>query len=115
MGTLLQQLDLTSEQSQQIEAIREQSRTENDTLYQEMQANRSQMRSHRASPWARSLFTDDASSEQLRQQHQKIPDLSQQLGDRRFEMMLQVREVLTPEQRTQMATLMSQYQGRRGN
>lgn len=106
MGKLLQQLDLTSEQSQQIEAIREQSRTENDPLYQEMQANREQMRS---------LFTDDASSEQLRQQHQKIQVLSQQLGDNRFEMMLQVREVLTPEQRTQMAALMSQYQGRRGN
>ena len=29
--------------------------------------------------------------------------------------MLQVREILTPEQRTQMAELMEQHRGRRGN
>ena len=102
---LLQQLDLTPEQSQKIEAIHQQFHTENETLYQEMQANHQQMRS---------LLASDASSEQLRQQHQKIQDLHQQLGGKRFESMLQVREILTPEQRAQMAELSAEHRGMRG-
>ena len=62
----------------------------------------------------RSLLANDASEEQLRQQHQNIQGLRQQLGNNRFETMLQVREILTPEQRTQMAELIEQKRGRRG-
>ena len=106
MEKLLQQLDLTSEQAQKIQAIREESNRENEALYQEMKTNHEQMRS---------LFSSDASSEQLRQQYQKSQDLHQKLGNNRFEMMVQVREVLTPEQRTKMSELMAQHQGRRRN
>jgi len=62
----------------------------------------------------RSLMASDASSEQLREQHQKIRDLHQQMGDQRFETMLQIREVLTPEQRQQMQQLMEQNRPERG-
>ena len=62
----------------------------------------------------RSLLASNASEEQLRKQHQNIQGLRQQLGNNRFETMLQVREILTPEQRTQMAELMEQKRGRRG-
>lgn len=103
---LLGQLDLTPEQSQQIDAIQDQFHSDNETLFQEMRTNYQEMRS---------LLASDASQEQLRQQHQKLQDLRQQLGTNRFETMLQVREILTPEQRTQMAELMEQYRGRRGN
>lgn len=105
MEKFLQQLELTPEQSQQIETIQEQSRTENETLWQEMQTNHEQMQS---------LLSSDASPEQLRQQHQQVQALRQQLGDNRFETMLEVREILTPEQRTQMAELMEQHRGQRG-
>ena len=101
---LLQKLDLTSQQSEQITAIREQFEAENEALYEEMRTNKEEMRS---------LFTSDASSEQLRQQHNQSQELRQQIGNNRFEMMLQIREVLTPEQREQMAQIMMQRNHRR--
>ncbi|ELS00838.1 P pilus assembly/Cpx signaling pathway, periplasmic inhibitor/zinc-resistance associated protein [Xenococcus sp. PCC 7305] len=106
MKKLLEQLDLTPEQSQKIDAIHEEFHSENETLFQEMRSNHQELRS---------LLASDASQEQLRQQHQKIQNLRQQLGTNRFETMLQVRELLTPEQRTQMSELMAQYRGRRGH
>ena len=101
---LVQQLDLTSEQSEQIEAIEEQSETENQALFEQLQTNRQEMQS---------LLTSNADSEQLRANHQQGQNLRQELGDNRFETMLEIREVLTPEQRTQMAELMAQRRGRR--
>ena len=101
---LLEQIDLTPEQSQKIDAIHEQFHSDNETLFQEMRTNYQEMRS---------LLASDASDEQLRQQHQKMQDLRQELGNNRFETMLQVREILTPQQRTQMAELMEQHRGRR--
>ena len=106
MKQVLEQLNLTPEQSQQIEAIHERFHSDNETLYQEMRTNHQQLRS---------LLASDASEEQLRQQHQNIQGLRQQLGNNRFETMLQVREILTPEQRTQMAELMEQQRARRSN
>ena len=105
MKKVLEQLNLTPEQSQQIEAIHERFHSDNETLFQQMRTNHQQLRS---------LLASDASEEQLRQQHQNIQGLRQQLGNNRFETMLQVREILTPEQRTQMAELMEQKRGRRG-
>jgi len=42
----------------------------------------------------------------LRQQHQEVQGLRNQLDNQRFETMLETRQVLTPEQRTKMAELM---------
>lgn len=106
MQRVLQQLDLTPEQLQQIEVIQEQSKNQSQALRQQMQTQRDEMRS---------LLASDATPEQLQQQHQQAQNLHQQLGDNRFETLLQVREVLTPEQRTQMAELMAQRLERRGN
>jgi len=106
MKKLLAKLDLTPEQSQKIEEIHEQAHSDNEALYQEMQTNREEMRS---------LFTSDASTAELRQQHQELQGLRQQIGTSRFETKLQVREILTPEQRTKMAELMEQHRGKRGH
>jgi len=62
----------------------------------------------------RSLLQSDASTAVLTEQHQKLQALRQQKGDNRFETMLQVREILTPEQRAKMAELISQKAERRG-
>lgn len=106
MKKLLAKLDLTSEQSEKIEAIHEQAHSDNEALYQEMRTNREAMRS---------LFNSDASAAELRQQHQEIQALRQQLGSNRFETMLEVREILTPEQRTKMAELIEKHHGKRGH
>ncbi|MEM7758334.1 MAG: hypothetical protein AAF298_09445, partial [Cyanobacteria bacterium P01_A01_bin.40] len=50
----------------------------------------------------------DASSKELRKQHQKFQALVQQLNNNRFEMMLQTKEVLTHKQLTQLTVFMQQ-------
>jgi periplasmic protein CpxP/Spy len=105
---LFEQLELTPEQSEQIEAIEQESRTQAEALHEEMEQNREKMRSL--------LTANDTTPEQLRQQHQQNQALRQQLDDQRFETMLQVREILTPEQRTQAAELIEQHRpGKRGH
>ena len=105
MQKILEQLDLTSEQSQQIETIQAESRNQNESLQQKLQEVHAEMRS---------LLASDASVEQLREQQQKIQTFHQQLGDNRFETMLKIREVLTPEQRSQLGKLMAQKPEKRG-
>lgn len=104
ISKLTEQLDLSPEQSEQIEAIREQSQTDSQALVDRLQTNRQEMQS---------LLTSDADPEQLRANHQDGQNLRQQLSDIRLETMLEIREVLTPEQRTEMAELMAQRRGRR--
>lgn len=101
---LTEQLDLTPEQTEQIEAISERSKTDNQALVEQLQTNRQEMRS---------LLTNNASAEELRTNHQDLQNLQQELGNNRFETMLEIREILTPEQRTQMAELMEQRGGRK--
>ena len=98
---LVQKLDLTSEQSERVKAIAEQSKTESQALFEQLQTNRQEMQS---------LLASDADPEQLRANHQNVQSLRQELGNSRFETMLEIREVLTSEQRVEMAELM----GRRG-
>ena len=106
MNKFLDQLDLTDEQSTQIEAIHERYRSTNEQSHQELREAREEMRS---------LLSSDANPNQLRQKHLAIQSLQQKMGNNRFEAMLEVREILTPEQRQQMADMTAQYGGRRGN
>ncbi len=102
---MLQQLDLTPQQTEKIDAIKAESRQEYAALREEMRDSQEQMRS---------LLSSDASSNELRQQHQEMQRLRQKISDRRFETMLEIREVLTPEQRAQMAQLRRDRLGNRG-
>lgn len=98
MKRVLNQLDLTPEQTQQVETIQQQFRANNEPLREELQTQHQQMRS---------LFSNDATVDELREQHQAVKDLREQFADNRFEQMLQIREVLTPEQRDRLAELMA--------
>lgn len=102
MERLLQQLDLTSEQSTQIEAIKERSQTAMADLKEQLKTQRQAMQS---------LLANDASVEEIREQHQITQSLHQQLDNNRFETMLEIREVLTAEQRTKMAELLESRRG----
>lgn len=102
---LLEQLNLTTEQSQKIETIQEETRSEKESLRQQLQTKHQELRS---------LLASDSPSEQLREQHQQLQAIHQQLASNRLETMLQVREILTPEQRTQMAELMAQRGEKKG-
>lgn len=94
---LLQQLDLTPQQSEQIKAIRDRFERENETLDEAISTQHQEMRSL--------LANELASSQELKQKHQQLQNLHLELSNNRFQNMLEVREVLTPEQRRQLAEL----------
>lgn len=93
---LSQELDLTSDQEDRIRAIYEEAKTDTADEREELRAARQQLQE---------LLASNASEAELRQQHGIIQDLREELGDRRFEGILDVREVLTPEQRDRFVEL----------
>ncbi|RMF23508.1 MAG: periplasmic heavy metal sensor, partial [Cyanobacteria bacterium J083] len=103
---LVQQLDLTPAQSEEIRAIQAESRPQITQLREEMRTELETMKS---------LLASDASDEELQQQHEKIQKLREQMGDLRFANMLKIRKVLTPEQREELARVMEQRQQQRIN
>ena len=96
-GEMFQQLNLSSEQQAQIKTIREQSKISNQGLRDQMKTAREQLKTL--------LASSDASEDSIRQAHQQVQSLGQQMGERRFDNMLQIRQVLTPAQRTKLAEL----------
>lgn len=106
MDRVLQQLDLTPEQSQQISSIRQESETVTEDLHQQLETKHQEMKD---------LMMSDADADTIRAQFQETQNLRQQMGNNRFETMLGIREVLTSEQRAELAELMEQHRGgRRG-
>ncbi|MEM7725198.1 MAG: Spy/CpxP family protein refolding chaperone [Cyanobacteria bacterium P01_A01_bin.45] len=106
MQKMFEQLNLTTEQQEQVKSIREKYKADNQGLRQEMRNAKEQMDN---------LMAGDASDSQLRQQYQTVRGLKQQLGEKRFEMKLEIREVLTQEQREKLAELKKQRREKRGS
>jgi Spy/CpxP family protein refolding chaperone len=98
---LMDQLNLTADQKQKLQAIRSQYK---DQISQRKQAVR------QASQELRDLMAGTASADQIRTKHQQLQQLRQQLEEVTFESTLASREVLTPDQRKQLAQLMEQRQ-----
>jgi periplasmic protein CpxP/Spy len=105
MERMVQELGLTQDQQTRIQAIRENAKNDKNPQRQQLRAEMENLRS---------LIAKSASTSELRQQHNKIKALRDQMGDQRFESMLQVYEVLTPEQRTKFAEMMQRRGGMRG-
>ncbi|WP_404784681.1 Spy/CpxP family protein refolding chaperone [Altericista sp. CCNU0014] len=99
-----EQLGLSADQKAQIQKIRDGEKSASEGLREQMRA---------AVEKQKSLMAGSASDEQLRQQYKEIQALRQQASDRRFETMLQIRKVLTPEQRAKAAQLMQEHRGHR--
>lgn len=96
---MFEQLNLTPAQLSQIRAIREASRATMQPLREQMRAGHQELRT---------LMASDASTDEIRQRHSALMTLDQQLRTQRFEVMLQIRDVLTPEQRAELAQLLEQ-------
>ncbi|MDJ0509610.1 MAG: Spy/CpxP family protein refolding chaperone [Crocosphaera sp.] len=90
-------LNLSDEQMQQLSAIRKKYRPQ-------MQQLREQMRSKGEE--ISQMMQGNASENDLRNKHQEIINLRQQMGNLRFESMLEMRKVLNLEQRQQFVQLM---------
>jgi len=96
-------LNLSTEQRERIQAVHQQGIKAMQQL---------QLQLFEADYQMRSLLESSAPKEQLRQQHQYIQTLRQQLDSNHFEMMLAERQLLTPEQLTELKRLMQQQWGR---
>lgn len=100
---LVERLDLTPEQEQELNSIR-------DKYSQEIETNRGQLREGHQK--LREMMASDSSVADLRQQHQQVMSLGDNLANLRFESMLEIREILTPEQRQELANLAAQRRSR---
>ncbi|TAD74277.1 MAG: periplasmic heavy metal sensor [Oscillatoriales cyanobacterium] len=98
-GGMLRGLNLSAEQTQKLSQVREQFRNRMQQQRQSVETARQEMGR---------LMSGSASTDQLRQQHNRIQAEMQKMGDLRFESMLAMREILTPAQRQQLAQRMQE-------
>ena len=99
-GGLFDQLNLSADQKQKMQAVRDRYK---DQVSQRMQAVR-QARQELETM----MSGTTANASQMREKHRQIMGLRQQLEEVQFESTLSMREVLTPEQRSQLSQLMQQ-------
>ncbi|BAW97219.1 hypothetical protein NIES970_21680 [[Synechococcus] sp. NIES-970] len=102
---LTDKLDLDANQRQQIQAIRDNYRSEMGAQYGVMRQEQSTMRAL--------LLNDNSSRTELEAQHRVLTQVRRELADLHFQQMLDIREVLTPEQRAELAQHMAEK--RRGD
>lgn len=101
----MEKLNLTAEQKQKIDQIRDEQRNA-------MKATAEQMRNEQEK--MRGMMQGDATDGQLREQHGKVHALRVAVGDAWFESILKIRAVLTPEQRKQMGVFQHDGMGHGG-
>lgn len=90
MHKLMKELNLTGEQKDKIKAEREKRKPEMKAAREKAKAAREKLRE---------AFKQNASADQLRTLKNEVQAAQTAAGDLRFEGMLALREVLTPEQR----------------
>ncbi|MFB8793173.1 MAG: Spy/CpxP family protein refolding chaperone [Microcoleus sp.] len=100
-GGMFDKLNLSADQKQKMQAVRDQYK---DQISQRMQAVR------QARQELKTMMAGTANASQMRDKHRQIMGLRQQLEDVQFESTLAMRELLTSEQRSQLAQLMQQRQ-----
>ncbi len=99
-GGLFDKLNLSADQKQKMQAVRDRYK---DQVSQRMQAVR-QARQELETM----MSGTTANASQMRDKHRQIMGLRQQLEEVQFESTLSMREVLTPEQRSQLSQVMQQ-------
>lgn len=100
---LMEKLNLTSQQQQQMESIRSKYEPQINSIRQQMRTEREKMST---------MMANSESQNSLRAQHQSITALNQKMQNLRFESMLEMQQILTPQQRQQFSQMMGE---RRGN
>ena len=96
-GRMLKQLNLSSEQLQKLKAIRDRNPNRMRELAQQ---------SRQANKELRDLLVSTESSNAIRAKHTQVLSLQQELQKQHFERMLSMREILTPQQRSQLNEIM---------
>ena len=98
----LRELNLSADQVQKIQAIRDQYHARLSEQRRAVQQAQQELQQ---------LMDSNASAEQVRQKFDQVQSLKRRLGETRMDSMLAIRAVLTPEQRQKMNELIQ----RRGN
>ncbi|MCU0515636.1 MAG: Spy/CpxP family protein refolding chaperone [Oscillatoria sp. Prado101] len=98
-GELFEKLNLSQDQMQKMQEIQERYKNQ---MQQQQQTLR------QAEEELRDLMAGTADKNQLREKNRQVQALREKMGELRFESLLEIREVLTPDQRRQMAELMQQ-------
>ncbi|PSB05482.1 Spy protein, partial [filamentous cyanobacterium Phorm 46] len=99
-GGLFEQLNLSADQKQKMQAVRDR--------YKEQVSQRMQAIRQARQELETMMSSATANASQMREKHRQIMGLRQQLEDVQFESTLAMREVLTTEQRSQLSQLMQQ-------
>lgn len=99
---IVEALNLTKDQQEQIQNIRQSYRSQIQPKQQTIQTVRQELND---------LFAGSASAEQLRNKQQELGQLRQEVNRLNFESMLEVREILTSEQRQKFHDFMEQQGG----
>ncbi|CAN1209508.1 hypothetical protein TUMEXPCC7403_04750 [Tumidithrix helvetica PCC 7403] len=98
-GQVLRRLNLSDAQLRQMKAIRETNKSEIQTTTQQLQTAQTELQS---------LMSDSASSDRVREKFNQVQGLRQKLEQIHFERMLATREILTPQQRSQLVEILKQ-------
>jgi len=96
---MFDKLNLSAEQKQKMQGVRDRYK---DQISQRMQAVRQGRQE------LQTMMSGTANTSQIREKHRQIMGFRQQLEEVQFESTLSMREVLTPEQRSQLAQLIQQ-------
>lgn len=99
----LEQLNLSSQQQQQISTIRQKYRSD-------MEQVRTRLRT--AQQELQQLMVGNATKDNIRAKHQQVGELNQELDTLHFESMLEIRDVLTTAQRQELDRMMQQRRAR---
>ena len=99
-GGLFDKLNLSADQKQKMQTVRDRYKEQVSKRMQAVRQARQELETMMSSP--------TANVSQMREKHRQIMGLRQQLEEVQFETTLSMREVLTPEQRTQLSQLMQQ-------
>ena len=99
-GGLFDQLNLSADQKQKMQGVRDRYKDQVSQKIQAVRQARQELETMMSNP--------TANASQMREKYRQIMGLRQQLEEAQFESTLAMREVLTPEQRTQLSQLMQQ-------
>lgn len=94
---IFEKLNLSTSQQEQMKNIRDKYQPQIQTLRQEMRVEKEKLGQ---------MMETDTSESQLRNQHKNVLQISQKMRNQHFEAMLEMREVLTTQQRQELSEAM---------
>lgn len=103
-GKVFKELGLSSEQMDKVKSLRKEDKGSGKEIRKSIKEKREQIKK---------AFASSASDSDLRALHEDIKKLRLQKDDARFEKMLKIRSILTPEQRVKFQELKSKNRSRK--